>query len=243
MCPLYDPAVAAQALRGLNPPACNPRREASLPQSLALVRCIVGLIGLQLGRPLTRPPVGTFDRRHSVRGDCPQLAVRDIGPRAGNGQRKPLPVDPNRALRARFAALRWIRAGRWAPRGAGTGAEAIAARVQSLWSASPQAFKKVWCTCGQIPGACQWRSRRQQVMPLPQPSSWGQSSQGMAVRSTKRMPVRVARLGRRRRPPLGRGGGEGKEGARTPHSSSGRIAFALAVLPPQPGLPDQRRFC
>src|SRR5262249_42551225 len=177
MCPLYDPAVAAQALRGLNPPACNPRRDASLPQSLALRRCIVGLIGMQLGRPLTRPPVGTFDRLHSVQGDFHQLAVRDIGPREGNGQRNPLPVDHNMALRARFAAIRWIRAGRWAPRGAGTVAESIAARVQSIWSASPKAFNKVWCTFCQIPWACQSRSRRQQVMPLPQPSSWGKYSQ------------------------------------------------------------------
>jgi hypothetical protein len=104
-------------------------------------------------------------------------------------------------------------------------------------------LSKVWCTFCQTPWACQSRSRRQHVIPLPQPNSWGKYSQGMPVRSTKRMPVRVARLGMRRRPPLGRGGGEGNNGSRAPHSSSGRSSLAMAVLPPLPGLPDQRRFC
>src|SRR5262249_23065151 len=159
MRPFYDPAVAAQALRGLNPPARNPRRDAPPPQGPALLCDIVRLIGMQLRRPLARPPARLFDRLHSIQGDFPHLAVRHSGPREGAGQRNPLPVDHNRALRARFAAIRWIRPGCLAPRGAGTLAASRAARLQSIWSASPNAFNNTWWTCCQIPWACQSRSR------------------------------------------------------------------------------------
>ena len=243
MRPFSHPAVASQALRRFNLPARNARRNAPLPQGLALRRRVLGLIGLQLGRPRTRPPAGPFARLHRIHGRFHHLPIRAVGCREGNGQRDPLPIDHTMALRARFAAIRRIRPGFWAPRGAGTLAESIAARPQSIWSASPKAFNNAWWTFCHTPWACQSRSRRQQVIPLPQPSSWGQYSQGRPVRSTKRMPVRVARLGMRRRPPLGRGGGEGNKGLRTSHSSSGRISLAIAVLPPQSCLPDQRRFC
>lgn len=43
-------------------------------------------------------------------------------------------------------------------------------------------------------------SRRQQVIPEPQPISWGSISQGMPDIETKTMPPRHARSGRRRRP-------------------------------------------
>ena len=36
-----------------------------------------------------------------------------------------------------------------------------------------------WCRRSQTPASCQSRSRRQQVMPVPQPISWGSISQGM----------------------------------------------------------------
>jgi hypothetical protein len=41
--------------------------------------------------------------------------------------------------------------------------------------------------------SCQSRGRRQQVMPEPQPSSFGSIRLGMPLRSTNRMPVRHAR--------------------------------------------------
>jgi len=47
-----------------------------------------------------------------------------------------------------------------------------------------------WMRCHR-PVACQSRSLRQQVMPEPQPSSLGSSSQGIPLRSTKRIPVRT----------------------------------------------------
>src|ERR1051325_6549064 len=189
MRPLHHPPVAPQAPRRFNPPARNPWRDAPPPQGPASLSRIVCLIRMQLGRPLTRPPAGPLDRLHGIYSRFHHLPVWDIGRREDEGQRYPLPIDQNMTLRARFAAIRRIRPGLLAPRGAGTLAESSAARLQSIWSATPNAFNNTWWTLCQIPLACQSRSRRQHVIPLPQPISWGKYSQGMPVRSTKRMPV------------------------------------------------------
>ena len=65
-----------------------------------------------------------------------------------------------------------------------------------------QSSKEKWISC-QMPASCQSRKRRQQVMPEPQPSSCGSISHGTPLRSTKRIPVKQARSGKRGLPPLG----------------------------------------
>ena len=84
-------------------------------------------------------------------------------------------------------------------------------------------------------------SRRQHDTPLPQPISWGKSSHGMPVRSTKMMPVRAWRLVMGLRPGyrnrLGLGGEEAARSAspgRRPGSAwpcSCLLAQVAGVLP------------
>src|SRR5262249_19792033 len=70
-------------------------------------------------------------------------------------------------------------------------------------------------------GGVSTRPRRQQVMPLPQPISWGSISHGMPLFKTKTMPSSAARcVTLRGRPPLGLGGSGGKSGAMISHSVS-----------------------
>ena len=77
-----------------------------------------------------------------------------------------------------------------------------------------------WTSC-HMPASCQSRSRRQQVMPQPQPSSCGSISQGIPLRRTKRIPLRQARSGRRGLPPLGLRGADGSIGRISFHKASG----------------------
>jgi hypothetical protein len=77
------------------------------------------------------------------------------------------------AFRARLAAIRRIRPGRFAPLFAGTLVESMLARDQSIWSASPRRWSSTRSSRRQTPAACQSRSRRQHVGPLPQPISVG----------------------------------------------------------------------
>jgi len=50
------------------------------------------------------------------------------------------------------------------------------ARLQSILFACPRRSSRAWCNRSHTPARCQSRSRRQHVMPLPQPISCGSSS-------------------------------------------------------------------
>jgi excisionase family DNA binding protein len=83
--------------------------------------------------------------------------------------------------------------------------------------------------------ACHSSKRRQQVMALPQPISWGSISHGMPDLSTNRMPVSAARSGTRGRPPLGLGGSSGSSGSIVSQSSSVPSGLAMPLPYPPPG--------
>jgi hypothetical protein len=111
-------------------------------------------------------------------------------------------------------------------------------------------FSKTWWMSSHTPASCQSRSRRQQVMPHPQPISWGKSSQGMPVRRTNRMPVRVLRLSTGLRPGYRnrRRLGGGRMGSTNDQSSSVTISRAMTgppcpVLPSASGQGLQQPFC
>jgi hypothetical protein len=116
-------------------------------------------------------------------------AVVLISRRDAYRQRESLAVDPHVALGARFAPVgRVVGPVSGPPRLAGTLLLSRLARLQSIWPS--QRSNSWWMRCHR-PVACQSRSLRQQVMPEPQPSSLGSSSQGIPLRSTKRIPVRT----------------------------------------------------
>ena len=50
-------------------------------------------------------------------------------------------------------------------------------RDQSIWSAARSRASSTSCSSSHTPAACQSRMRRQQVMPLPQPTSRGKRFQ------------------------------------------------------------------
>lgn len=90
----------------------------------------------------------------------------------------------------------------------------------------------------QTPASCQSRSRRQHLMPEPQPISRGSNSYMMPVISANMMPVNQARSGTRGRPPLGLGGSGGSSGATMAHNSS----LTRGSFIPQ-GCHNPFRFC
>jgi hypothetical protein len=103
----------------------------------------------------------------------------DVGSRVGHREGDAFSVDHNVALGARFALIRWILGGLWAPPGAGTLAESKDALSQSISSALPSRSNKVRCNSSHTPASCHSLSLRQQVIPEPQPISWGNISQGI----------------------------------------------------------------
>jgi hypothetical protein len=227
---LDDPAVPPQLLAGLDPSSGDTAGDPASAQVAPAAGVIVALIGVQLGGPGPWATVGALDRLDGLDQLLEDERVVDVGCGEPDCQRDALPVDHNMALRARFAAIRRVRADllvRPAPPLAGTLEPSRLARDQSIWSASPRRSSRTrWRRC-QTPARSQSRKRRQQVIPLPQPSSWGRYSQGSPVLSTNRMPVSTARSETLGRPPLGLGGSGGSSGAIASQSAS--LTRGLAI--------------
>src|SRR5215204_1483258 len=182
---------------------------------------------MQLLWTLSRSAARALDGLYSVYGLFQDLRVVDVGRRVDHRKWDAFSVDHNMALRALFAFICRILAGLLAPPGAGTLDESKDARSQSMWSASPRRSKILRCSSSHTPASCHSLSLRKQVIPEPQPISWGSISQGMPLLRTNNMAVRVARLSMRGLPPLGLGGSSGSSGSITSHSSSVRSSLAI----------------
>ncbi len=217
------PAMPSEPLARVDAPAGDAREDAALAAGGPTTRVIVPLVRVQFVRTAARaaPPSARLpNRRNGIQHDLQPLRVMDIGRRKPHRERDSVGVDHKMSLRARFATIRWIRAGRFAPLFAATLAESSEARDQSSLSASARRCSRVWWRRSHTPARCQSRSRRQQVIPLPHPSSCGNISHVIPLLRTNKMPVNTARSLTRGRPPLGLGRSWGRSGSTTAHSSS-----------------------
>lgn len=224
---LHHPAVSAEALGAVDAASGDPGQDVAPPAGVAAAAVIIGLVGVELAWPAARASALAAEGRHRIEGGLEHQAVVAVGRADEPGERLAAAVGDDVVLRARLAAVGRVRPGLGAPLFAGTDALSRQARLQSMRSASASFCNSSRCRAAQTPAACQSRRRRQQLMPQPQPISWGNISQGMPERSTKRMPVSAARLGTAGRPPLGRGRGCGRSGAASAHSASGTRGLAM----------------
>lgn len=195
---------------------------------------IVGTIRKHFLRTLTRPTARLLDTRNPIDQGNGHLRFVHIGPRVLDGQGRSLPVHDQMAFGAVLAPIRGIRAGLGPPKSARTEQLSIAEVHQSMPSACPNSSSRTSQIFCQTPAACRSRKRRQQVMPQPQPISWGRCSHWMPVLSTKRMPVSAARAATGGRPPLGLGGSGGMCGAMRSHSPLVSSGLAMATSPKKP---------
>jgi hypothetical protein len=152
----------------------------------------------------------------------------DVGAGVSDRKRRPLAVADNLPLRAMFAAIGGVWPGLRPPKSARTEQLSSATLDPSISFASPSSSSNTRQTFSHTPAKCQSRNRRQHVMPLPQPSSFGKYSQGQPVRMMKRMPVSALRFGIGGRPPLGLGCWRGRRGSIRNHNSSVRSGLAIS---------------
>jgi hypothetical protein len=227
---LHYPAVSSQLPAGLHTSPGNATLDPSSPQRLTTFRVVISLVSVQLLRSSPRPAPRSANGLDGIEHLLEHHRVVDIRPRQPRRERDTFTLDHKVALRPRFASIRRIRPGFAAPPGAATLAESSEARDQSILSASPRRSRSSWWSLCQTPAWLQSRSRRQQVMPLPQPISWGSISQGIPVLKTSRMPVSAARSGTRGRPPLGLGCSGGSNVTTSRHSPSANSGFAIAEV-------------
>lgn len=202
-----EPVIALDATPG------NTRRDAQLAQVGAATRKVIALVGMQLVRPASGPATTAAHRRQGIDQLLEHDRVMPIGARDAKDRRDALALRDDVALAAELAPVRRVGASVLAPRGLATLAASMLARLKSSLPAPRNSSSNSRCRRCHTPAACQSRRRRQQVMPLPKPSSWGSSSQGMPVRSTSRMPLRAISSLTRGRPPLAEATTTGNSGA------------------------------
>ena len=190
----------------------------------AVLVVVVGAVGEQfVGASAWSAP--TAAHRRDLLDQGQQLGdIVAVAAGQRRAQRDTRALGQDVVLRARSGAVDRARSA-FGPRlAARTCEESMTALDQSSFPAACSWASSSSCSRCQTPARFHSSSRRQQVIPDPNPSSWGRNSHWMPVCSTNRMPHNTCRSGIRLRP--GRRGlrtGLGSNGSRRCHSPSGTI--------------------
>ena len=224
---LNDPTMSTEPFTTLNSSPSDAWDDPTFSQDFAIMVAVVPFVSMEFLRTLSRSSALLTNGWDGIHHRFQHRCFVHIGSRVPYDEWDSSSFDHKMALRARFAAIRWVRAGRFAPPGAGTMPASRLARDQSSSSAPARVSNNFWCSRSQTPAVCQSRNRRQQVIPLPQPISAGSISQGMPVCNTNRIPANAARLERRGLPPFGFSGSGGSRGSMVCQSSSLTNCFAM----------------
>ena len=172
-----DPTRFAQAtaVRGALPSQQVANASALQPSTVSAIT--ISPISLHQGGSLTRPASSAGDRRNGQQQGFEGLAVVHVGTSQLCTERNALGIGAKMMLAARFAAIRRVATRLEPPKTARTLLESTTARDQSIRSAACNRRSSSLWSFSQTPAFCQSRNRRQQVMPLPQPSSFEPSPQ------------------------------------------------------------------
>jgi hypothetical protein len=234
---LHDPADFAQAAAVGRPLLRQMVFDPALFEALMIPRRAVlpvPIQGLRFPPRATAPPPDRRDVVHEVHRFERFVAV---GPGEAQGQGRPLAIDEQVPFGAFFGPIRGVFAGEDPPKTARKLWLSTQQCSQSMPFSCPTRWSRACSSFFQTPRRCQYRSRRQQVTPEPQPISCGSISQGMPLRNTKTIPVRQARSSTGGRPRLpGRALCRGSSGAMASQRSSGTNGSAMAA-PPYQGRP------
>uniref|UniRef100_C5CKH2 Uncharacterized protein n=1 Tax=Variovorax paradoxus (strain S110) TaxID=543728 RepID=C5CKH2_VARPS len=197
------PAVAPQTTIALDASSSDAVFDASAFEVGTASRVVVTFVRVEFFGPPARPSTRDAHRRQGVDQFLEDHRIVTVRSSDSEDQRDALTVRDEVALAAQFAPVRGVGPRVRPPRGLGMLDPSIVTRLKSSLSALRSSHSSARCRLCHTPAACQSRSRRQQVMPLPKPDSWESSSHGMPVRSTKRMPFKANSSLSRGLPPLG----------------------------------------
>lgn len=229
MSALDHPAMASEAVIALDAPTSDTVFNAATLEVRTASGEVVALVRMQLGGPAARPAWLASDRRQGIDQLFEDHRIVAIGPGHAEHQWDALAVRDEMAFASEFPSVRRIGPCVRTPRGLGTLAPSIQTRLKSSLSALRSSVSSTRCRPCHTPALRQSRSRRQQVMPLPKPNSCGRCSQGIPVRSTKRMPLKACSLLSRGLPPFGEGATCGNNGSIFLYSAA--LTSLLVVFP------------
>jgi hypothetical protein len=231
---LHDPTDLAQAAAVWRPLLRQMVFDPSLLEALMISRGAILAVPIQGLRPSPRAAAPPPDRRDLVYKVHRLGRFVAVGSGDAHGQRGAVAIDKQVPFGALFSPIRGVLASEDPPKTARKLWLSTQQWSQSMPFSCPTRWRRACRSFFQTPRRCQYRSRRQQVTPEPQPISWGSISQGMPLRKTKTIPVRQARSSTGGRPRLpGRALCRGSSGATASQSSSGTNGSAMATPPYQ----------
>ncbi|AJY10750.1 hypothetical protein BDAG_03705 [Burkholderia dolosa AU0158] len=214
------PAMPSEPLFAFHTTTSDTGRDATLLQVTPTASKVIAPVRMQFARAFAGLAIQSRHCGNGIERGLECHRIVPVGPRDRDGQRNASRIYDDVSFRPELAPVRRVGAGFLAPRGLETLAPSMLARSQSIWSCSRNRRSIARCSLAHTPAACQSRSLRQHVMPLPKPSSCGRSSQGIPVCRTYRIPFNAARSSTvRRRPPLGEGVNTGTKGPSAAHNS------------------------
>lgn len=181
---LYNPTVFSQPLAALDAFSCDAAGYPSPLQIFTATLVVVPFVRMQFGRSAAWPAFKSFDRWQCIRALLEQHGVMTVCSTDQHNKGSATSIYDDVTLGAELATVRGVGACFLAPRGLGTDEPSMLARPQSIWSYSRRCSSIARCSRCQTPAACHSRRRLQHVIPLPWPSDWRRSSQGMPVSRT-----------------------------------------------------------
>ena len=227
-----DPADGLVVVAGAFP--ADQRRDPTFPELVAVGLVVVAAVGNEYIGLAARSPASPSHRRDRLDQRQQLGDVVPVAAGEGDGQRNAATVADQVVLRAGLASVDRARARGRAPLLARMWEASAHARDQSICPAAWSSASNTSCSRSKTPAACQSRRRRQQVIPDPNPSSCGRSSQPIPVNSTNKIPCSTRRSSSGFGPVL-LAGCTGSNGSICSHNSSETIhgAAITKIIPAQ----------
>ncbi len=206
-----NPVMAAELFAALDTTAGDARDGAPPCQRLPAMRIVIPLVRIHFVRVLPWPSGHTRYWWYRIEHCLEYFRVVPVGTCDHECQRNALTVHRDMAFATDLAPVSRGRPGLLTPRGWPRSRHRYSHNSSQLHRIRAGA-QVTPCRRAYTPLFCQSRSRRQHVMPLPNPSSCGKSSHGMSVCSTNNIPFNAVRSSTRGRPPFGEGARSGSNG-------------------------------
>jgi hypothetical protein len=226
-CTLDHPAKDSQPTAVFRSAFCQNRIYTQFTQRISMGLTVISSVTLKTIRSLTRTTHLACNWRNRLNQRQKLSNIVAVSSSNFYRERDTVGIGDNVMFRPQFPSIRRIRTRFRPPKTARTEAESTTAREKSNLSFSRRLLSRMWCILSHIPAFCQSCRRRQQVMPEPQPISFGIYCQGMPVLSTKMIPVRALRSSTCGLPPFGRGGRLGRIGLMSFHNWSFTSGLAM----------------
>jgi hypothetical protein len=156
---LNDPTMSSEPFTTLNSSSCDPWDYPSFSQDFSIMPTVVTFVGVEFLRTLSRSTTLLTNGRDGIHHRFQHDRFVHMGTGMPYGKWDASSFDHKMTLRARFSAIRWVRAGRFAPPGAGTMPASRLARDQSNCPAPASVSNSFWCSRSHTPASCQSRNR------------------------------------------------------------------------------------